>query len=179
LKHVCPKAQIDFILGNHEVRLWKCLVSSAPALGSLDCLNYGALFELEKYRINHIASKSMLNPNSKNDNHKIYGGSLLVTHGSKLGRFHANEELATWNMNGISGHVHHFQTQSKRDLSGGTKTWISQGCMCVIESGKEYVEFPRWQQGFSIAHVHNGQSQIEHISIQDGFACSAGRYYYR
>ncbi len=182
IRNALPKAQIDFILGNHEVRLWKMLVANAPALAFLPSLSYAELLSLDAYKINLVASQSILNPKPGSANYKVYGDpkkGFCITHGTKCSGQHAEAELKTWNLNGCSGHVHHYQVASKRDMSGGTKTWTSIGCMCRIETGEDYCDFPKWQQGFGIAHVYKDQSQFEYVAIQDALCHIGRRYYFR
>lgn len=183
IREACPDAQIDFFIGNHEWRLFKYLCEDAPALASLRVLSFDSIFELEKYRINLVARPSFLNAKKEKDleNYKVYGGCYVVTHGISCAKQHATNELDKYNMSGASGHVHHYQTNSQRDLYGN-KVWTSMGCMCVLKSGEEYIaDLVRWNQGFNITHIDipNREAVSEYVHLGDHFAIVGGKYYFR
>lgn len=180
LRMACPDSQIDFILGNHEARLFNYLCSQAPGLASLESLQFDKLFSLETYKINLVARPTWLTPNTKDqENYKIYDQCFVAAHGVNCGTQHATNELNKFGLSGTSGHVHHLQTQTKRDLHG-LKTWISTGCMASLKSGEEYIpDLVRWNQGFNVIHIWNEQAIQNYIQFADGFANVCGTFYYR
>lgn len=181
LREHCPESQIDLFIGNHEWRLFNFLCNQAPGLASLDAMQFDQLFELDKYRINLVARKSFLNAKKGQDfeNYKVYGGSFVVTHGTAVGGNPALAELKKWGMSGASGHVHRYQTQTMRDLSGA-KSWTSLGCMCALKSGEEYIpDLVRWTQGFLIAHIFDSKVVSEYIDLTQGVAVVGGVYYFK
>jgi hypothetical protein len=176
-----PNAQIDWILGNHELRLFKYLSDVAPALASLRCLQFGKLFNLDDHGINLVARSSFLNQNDKGENYKTYFGLFTGTHGVKLGPHPAMKELDTYGTSGCSGHVHRFTNANKRNLHGFHR-WISSGAMCMLKNGEEYIpDLIDWTQGFPIIHIDrkHGRVFIEYIDTTTGIVCVGGIYYLR
>lgn len=176
LRSVCPNAQIDFILGNHEMRLIKYLSAQAPGLAYLDEITIPILFDLDKYKINLVAQKTMINPSPKCDdqNYKIYQDCFLVTHGKYLNPCHAINEINKWSMSGVSGHTHHHQQQDRVSLAG-QMTWTSLGCMCGPAEYQD--DLDRWSRGFMVAHVRNRTVFPEYVKVAGGFAAYGGKYY--
>ena len=189
-RKAAPDAQIDMLIGNHEFRLIKYLMAEARGLSSLKCLRFGELFQLDKNKINLVCHDRFTeNTNINNDkNYIVYDDCFIVSHGTSTGTNHAMAELSKWGLSGCSGHMHHLQEsrvyrkttrQSKTDIFGEMK-WISLGCMCSIESGKEYIkDLVRWQQGFLITHIFPQQKNVinEYIEIVNGKAFVGGKLY--
>jgi len=178
LREACPDAQIDFIIGNHEYRLVRFLMSQAQALASLRCLRFSELFGLDEFKIN-LVTRNRFDTNSipeDQKNYKLYDGMYLVTHGSATTTNHAGKELDRWGYSGCSAHVHHYQKATKtspvitgqsRSNLDGPKTWISMGCMCQDACGEEYVDgIVRWQRGFNIVHLFPKEKQFVNNYIE-------------
>lgn len=180
-REVCPNAQIDWLLGNHEWRLFRYLCTQAPGLASLDCLQFPKLFGLDEFGINLVARPTFLTPRpTDRENYKIYGkNAFVVTHGISCTRTHAFAELDRYGISGASGHVHHFQVQTRKDLNGD-KHWVSMPAMCQLKSGEEYIrDLIRWNQGFLIEHIDGAHAQPEPVLIAGPSAVSAGVRYRR
>ena len=183
LRQACPKAQIDLILGNHEVRLWKYLVQNAPALSALQCLKLPQLLSLDDFQINLIARPSIITSKEKEqENWKIYERSFVVTHGTATGRGHALTELDKFKLSGCSGHVHHYQAQTRVFLSQDGRPqnclWTSMGSMAKDEVAYEYAwDFPRQNNGFMIVHFISGEPNCEYIHVGRQSAHVGGIYY--
>ena len=181
LRESCSDSEIDYLWGNHENRLFRYLCGQSDALASLDSLKFPTLFGLDELEINLVANNTFLTQTAGrfDATHKIYGDAFLVTHGTSTTQNHAKAELTKWNISGASGHVHHYQTQSRRDIQGN-KQWTSMGCMCTLDSGKDYIpDLVRWSNGFLITHIDKQRVIMEPINMEDGFTCVAGVYYYR
>lgn len=189
LRERCPNSQIDYIIGNHEFRLIKFLMSNGQALSSLRCLSLGKLLELDKFKINMVA----VSPFGQMDdglmkNYKIYDDIYMVTHGTATSTAHAAKELNKWRLPGCSGHVHHRQKVVTMPVVAQSAThlnkemdWISLGCMCKMSAGEEYIQdIVRWQQGFNIIHLFpkHGVHINEYIEIKDGVSVVNGQTYY-
>lgn len=189
LRETCPNSQIDYIIGNHEYRLIKFLMSNGQALSSLRCLSLGKLLELDRFKINMVA----VSPFGQIDggimkNYKIYDDLYMVTHGTATSTAHAAKELNKWRLPGCSGHVHHRQKVVVTPVTAQSSThldkemdWISLGCMCKKSAGEEYIQdIVRWQQGFNIVHLFpkHGVHINEYIEIKDGISVVDGKIYY-
>lgn len=180
-REICPNAEIDWILGNHELRLFRYLAEHAPQLSSLRCLEFGNLFDLDKYKINLVARDSFLTQKDKGENYKQYFGLFAGTHGVKLGPQPAQKELLTYGKSGVSGHVHRFTNFTMRNLYGYHR-WISSGAMCSLKLGEEYIpDLVDWTQGFPVIHIDRRKERvfIEYNDLTSGTACIGGIYYSR
>ncbi len=180
-REACPTAEIDWILGNHEWRLFRYLAMKSPGLSSLRCLQFDQLFNLKDYAINLVARPSFVTAaRHKNlENWKTYAGQFTVTHGVALGKHPATSELSTFGRSGCSNHVHRHTIQEKRDLNGYA-LWHTNGCMCRLENGTEFIwELINWSQGFAIVHIYGDQIFIEYVNGTSGIACVGGKYYFR
>ena len=180
LRELCPKAQIDFVLGNHELRLFKWLVRN-PALASLRCLKFNELLELDKYQINLIARKTFLTETrkSKAQNYYIYAERLCAYHGFSCSVTHAHKNLAQFGTWGFSGHVHEYQVASKKDLNG-EKQWTSLGTMARLELAEEYIDgIANWNKGFGLYHISPSDILPEYVRIGSDSALYSGKVYYK
>ena len=187
VRAACPNAQIDYIIGNHEYRLIRFLMTQGSALASLKCLNLGELLRLDELKINLI----ILSPFSKLDddsrNYKVYDDFYVVTHGTATNTNHSGKELNRWKMSGCSGHVHHRQKSTVPYIMAQSAThlnkeldWISFGCMCKPSAGEGYIkDLVRWQQGFNIVHLFpDTQTHInEYIEIKNGVSVVGSKVY--
>lgn len=183
IRKACPESQIDFFVGNHEWRLFKYLCEKAPELASLRNLQLNTLLELDKYKINLVARPSMITAKTDKQmqNYKFYGNNLYVfSHGPSMGRNHASANLNKYEISGSSGHMHNFQSVSYTTPTKEVRNWTSIGCMCLLESGEEYIyEFTPWQQGFEIVHINMETRSVikEPVHIVNGEAMVGGIYY--
>ncbi len=185
LREACPNSQIDFGEGNHEWRLVNYLMTDAPGLAGLDCLEFGNLFKLDQFEINLVARKAfrkqVIKSRSQFRNFAIYGkNALIVTHGSATGSNPAKAELERWGMAGVSGHLHKFSSYTGGSGLTGPKTWQVLGCMARTSLAGQYMESPAaWVNGFGYVEIHGKTAQITPVSIQDGFCSVAGQRYYK
>ncbi len=185
LREACPDAQIDFGEGNHEWRLVNYLMTDAPGLAGLDCLEFGNLFHLDDFEINLVARKAfrktVIKSRNRFENYAIYGANaLLVTHGSCTGSNPAKAELERWGMNGVSGHMHKPSSYTGGSGLTGAKHWNVLGCMARTALSKQYMEAPaQWINGFGYAEIHGRTCQTTQVTIQDGFCSVAGQRYLR
>mgnify|MGYP001563937148 FL=1 len=130
--------------GNHEDRLRRVLWDS-PKFARIKALQFPELF--------HVAEHGF--------RWKPYGGilwlgKLLVTHGSLVlkhsgwtGRAHFDK----YGNSVIIGHTHRLGVYYRTNAKGVHAAW-ENGCLCKLTP--EYVQYPDWQQGFSVVHVGDG-----------------------
>jgi hypothetical protein len=138
-----PKAQMHYLLGNHEERLERYLRANAPALRWLTALTFHHIFDAQELGM-HIYPYRERVP--------VLPGVLELTHGDKVAQksgYTAHKMLEA-GISGISGHVHRLGMVFKTTRAGMT-VWIENGCLANLDP--EYVHSPNWQSGFSVVYV--------------------------
>ena len=143
------------MIGNHETRLEKYVLTKAPELASLveDVFN---IIKVQDFNI--IGCSSLV----VNDNFKFKHGTLL---GNKSG-LSAIKELENAYMSGASGHTHRLAKFIARK-AGRKFVWLETGCLCSLNP--EYMVEPNWQQGFAVFYFTD--RKLRHskcIEIEDG-----------
>lgn len=180
-RKLCPNAQIDYILGNHEMRLFKFLANRAPELASLRCLDFANLFELDQLNVNMVFKPQLLNPKNKDKfNYKIYGDkAFMFTHGTATNRYPSSTELQKHGISGASGHVHKTQLFTFSDLIS-SRWWVTLGMSAAHSVGEEYVNtITSWNMSILLVHVYKNEALFEIIPVRHNWAASAGKYYFR
>jgi hypothetical protein len=180
LREVCPNAQIDFIIGNHDWRILKYLANKTPNLKVLLSdvlgLTLADLFGLPEYRINLVSrlDLSAFSPAETRgeikNNFKIYYDCLVIDH----------HGVGTFGMSGCSGHTHRTNMASSTNLVRGPIHWVTMGCMSKIDF--DYQErLNKSHQSFCLWHVdtETKQCQPEHFIFTDKMIVVAGKYYIR
>jgi hypothetical protein len=179
MRSLAPYAQIDFVEGNHELRLCKHLADATPALravlSDLHGMTISKLFGLDEFEVNYIA-KGDLSAYTLSDIHKQvkksyknYWDCFLVHHepsGSALG------------MPGVNGHHHKTLIDAKYSELYGAYSWIQHGCGHKLDA--EYVH-TKWQLGFVIATCDTltKQTFFEPVTFSENFVMVGGVYYQR
>lgn len=135
LRNACPNAEIYYIIGNHENRLEKYVLTKAPELASL-IEDVFSIIKTEDFKIRGCASLTI------NDNFVCKHGTLL---GNKSG-LSAIKEMENAYMSGATGHTHRLCKYIARK-SGKKFVWIETGCLCDLNP--EYMVNPNWQAGFA------------------------------
>lgn len=158
LRKSAPKAQIDFLWGNHCLRLQKYIWKNSGIL-KLKKLKLEELLELKDYNINLIPPKE-----------KLYFYNIRLEHGKvvrKHSGYSAKAQMEARGMTGISGHTHRLGSHYLSNESG-FYAWFENGCLC--ELNPEYADEPNWQQGFTIInHRTDGDRfDIQQLCITDG-----------
>ena len=181
VREVCPDAQIDFIIGNHEFRLMKLLADKTPYLQVLLSevieLSLSKIFGLDEFEINLI-SKVDLTASAKSDinielqkNYRIYWDCFVACHipiGSLM------------NLSGTNGHHHKAELRSGFDILRGSFTWMQTPGMHNLNA--EYIDGPiQWNLGFGLTYINTKLKQvIQHpVSIHPDWAMINGVYYER
>lgn len=179
LRSRCPNAEIFYILGNHELRLFKYLCAF-PGMMGLRNIQFDQLFEAEKYGINLICRKSFLvDAPKKASNYYVFDDCLVAFHGAALSKYHAHVLLSRFGKSGFSGHVHNRQYASTKDLNS-ERFWVSLPTMANYELSKEYMEMPdNWCNGFSFFYIDKQRPLEVPVTFNNGFACWAGKIYRR
>lgn len=180
-------AQIDYLWGNHEARLFKYLVLN-PGLASLRCLEWSNLFDLDALKINLIARQNFVTQTAKkqrdmNRPYKIYGDdAVMISHGTKISQFHTQGEakMVGHSISIVTGHTHRPQYLTLTKRNG--RFWaLSLGMGGKLSLGEEYIDDPiiDWGQSMALIHVNGKDAIAEHIVLGEKFTLAAGKYYFR
>lgn len=180
IRELCPNAQIDYHMGNHEFRLFRYLCEESPALLTLRSLQFNQLLQLDDLRINLVARENAIfKPTKDKENYKVYNDKWMFTHGTDIGVFPAQKELQQYGISGASGHVHRHTFQSRRNIHG-YHTWMTLPTAAANEVGREYMpNMINWDQGFGIMHFHKYGVTQQVVITTNGFACIGGKFYYK
>src|SRR3990167_7552973 len=93
-------------------------------------------------------------------------GKLMVMHGSMVNKHSGATARSHFEKLGSSvllGHSHRMGAYYKTDTRG-THVAYEGGCLCRLDP--EYVQYPDWQQGFSVVHVEkNGLFNVQQIPV--------------
>ena len=155
LRKAVPDADIYYVIGNHENRLEKYVLTKAPELASL-IEDVFTIIKTSDYRVRGCASVTF------NDNFVCKHGTLL---GNKSG-LSAIKEMENAYMSGATGHTHRLARYSTRK-AGRRFIWLETGCLCDLSP--EYMIDPDWEQGFGIIEFKSGRLRnATVVSIENG-----------
>jgi hypothetical protein len=149
---VGKKADLKWVLGNHDIRLVTALADSFPIFASLRSNRFHELFDLDKQRIGLIARSTFLNPSGtarKNDIAQNWetltdakGRPFWTTvHGFLCGKDAPNAHLRKFMTYGTNGHLHDERVVSGGSLATGILRWFQTGCMA-------------WPRALSAGYIH-------------------------
>lgn len=185
LRNACPDAQIDFLVGNHEVRLIK-LLADAPQLrillGDIPWLNLGLkdIMGLDKYQVNLISKldiQAFSNDNPEaavKENYEVYYNAYVCCH-------EFDQKFAR--LSGTHGHCHKPSITTSKSLVDSEfidTSWMITGC--CSKPRVEYEEgVTKYINAFGLAHIdiYSKRVQQELIHVPGDFAVVAGKYYFR
>jgi predicted phosphodiesterase len=178
LREAAPKAQIDFIIGNHDVRILRHMADRSPYLAPLLDLmgvSLAQVFGLDKFQINLVAKGdfSAYQPREHREeiskNYKKYWNTLVVGH-----------EPADYGMCSIAGHTHKPKFENKvNELVGGYFN-LTLGCMARVDV--DYIHgLNNYQNGFALIHIDPDRCEAvpEMVIFTDHYAMVGGMLYSR
>ena len=155
LRKAVPNADIYYVIGNHENRLEKYVLTKAPDLASL-IEDVFTLIKTSDYNVRGCASVTF------NDNFVCKHGTYI---GNKSG-LSAIKEMENSYMSGATGHVHRGIVYRARK-AGRKFVWIETGCLCSLNP--EYCILPNWCQGFATVEFKNGKVyKAKFLEIEKG-----------
>jgi hypothetical protein len=164
LRLACPKSQIDFIVGNHDLRILKILAEQTPnlrvILADVLGLSLADIFGLDDFDVNLVA-KFDLSAFSETDikdelkeNFRVYYQNFVVHHYKDL----------SMGLSGASGHVHRPELVTAWTLPMGGISWNTLGCMKGVRT--EYVDgMNKWTNGFGIAYIDTLKNRVQQQPI--------------
>jgi len=179
LRKYCPNAQIDLIIGNHELRILKHMASrteNMAALMDFMGLDLAALFGLPKYEINLVSKGNTAAYQTKEikeemaKNFKLYFNCLVCNHTG----------YESFGVTTVSGHTHRAELTSEVHLIQGPINKLTTGCMCKLDADYTSTK-TNWQNSFCIAYIDPfaEKVQLNHAMFTEPFINVNGRYYYR
>ena len=167
-RNAAPRATTVFLSGNHEFRIERA-IRSTPDLGVLvkplpELLDFEALGI--KHHVPYIPAGMV-----------EFSGSLLVTHGYKVGQssgYSAHRHLANTGWSTIHGHSHRLGVVSRtfydRQIYG-----IENGCMALPQ---HYVAgVADWQLGWTYTRHWGERFEPWQARVIDGRAFAEGRWF--
>lgn len=178
---LCPSAQIDFIIANHEYRLLKLLAEGQnPAvrvlLSDVLGLSLKDIFGLDTFGINLIAKFDLAAFKTEEinrevqQNFQVYFDTVVASHYKDL----------SLGMAGVSGHTHRPEQYFFSNLPKGKLFWTVTGGMCRREA--EYLDSnSKWQNSFALMTIDTfkKRANVEHVIIPENFVVFAGKIYCR
>jgi hypothetical protein len=180
MRKLLPKAQFDFVEGNHEARLLRHLADATPAmkaiLADLHGFDVPKLLGLDEFQMNYVGRSSLAAWTQRDierevqRNWKLYWDSVLCHHDPKAG--------AKKGIPGFGGHQHKFAVTPLENPLHGPGGFYQMGGMHVRDAS--YTDGERWSNGFLLVHVDTftKRSVFEYIDIGD-FAWVGGVCYQR
>ena len=184
-----PKADLEFLIGNHDVRLMIALADKGPMFACFDEeMGFDKVFGLDEYQIGLSCRSNFLFQTAKQRERDIAqnwsilfskdGRPLFVwVHGWLTGKNSAEKHAKQFMIPGTNGHLHSRETVSVGSLATGVIDWEQTPCMAhprAVAAG--YIHGPIEAQGWSCGalwttvdmvtgHIHN-----EPIKVGDDIA---------
>lgn len=183
-----PRADIKFIIGNHDVRLVTAMADKGPMFASLDNISFAENFELDKFRIGLVCRTNFLFLTSKQRERDIaqnwetlfsLDGRILFVwvHGFLCGKDAPLKHARRFMTNGTNGHLHDRHEVSIGSYSTGVLDWYQTPCMAhpkAVAAGYIMgpVEFSAWSCGalFTTIDMETGHIHNEAIKVGEEIA---------
>ena len=178
IRKLQPEAKIDYIEGNHDIRVENMIINhllpayglrSADNINGLAVMSMPSLLGFPALNINYIG-------NYPESEHWI-NNQVVIRHGdiARQGSGATASAIAkTATYTEIFGHIHRFEWAVRTEHRNGKTNYIqsfSPGCLCKIDGtvpGKS--ARPNWQQGIAIINYNDDECYIDPIMIKDGEA---------
>lgn len=176
------KVRIVLVGDNHFFdRLTRYLTQVSPALAGLRSLKIDKLMGLDELEVELAMGGSFVSPEGQEDNRPFIRlwDRFNMTHGTKLGKYPAAGELASWGTSGVSGHVHRDQIVRGATAALRHEQWMSLGSGVIDEVARYYVKGagPSWSRAWGIIEMCHGKLQMTSVDCTEGVAMAHGWYY--
>jgi predicted phosphodiesterase len=163
-----PNANIDWLDGNHEHRIYEYVSKNAPAL--VDYITIPSIFGLENLGIEY--QKYGEPPKKK------FGG-VHIHHGQKISG-NAGEsvrkEIEHYGVSMIIGHTHRMGNYNVSFYDGRDLVGYEGGHMCDPEQ-MTYAPFHNWQAGFLTGYVDGDNCWIDMNQFRGNDVVFEGKLY--
>lgn len=179
LREACPDAEIVFIEGNHEFRLFRHLSEATPALktilGDLHGMTIPSILGIDKYEVNFVGHADLGAFNERDIKKEVgknywVGWDCLLAHHFPEGR---RMGLPGWN-----GHHHKHEVWSFYSPIFKQSEWHQIGA--GHRRSATYCAGEMWSNGMLISYVDTERktTAFDHISVLD-YAVIGGQWYER
>lgn len=159
LRDIFPTIPIYFKAGNHENRYQRYLNEQAEEFAQLHEMQFEKFFRLDVLDFTYVP-----------DWQGMFMGDLLVIHGHEgFGVGGVNPSQSLFNKmfcNTLMGHVHRQTVTIRKTGFGEYIRTYSTGCL--TSTAPKYMPFNQHTQGFAIATIENGKTNVQMFNIKDG-----------
>lgn len=187
-----PKADIKFLVGNHDVRLVTAMADKGPMFASLRSNSFAEQFKLDELKVGLVCRSNFLNLTAKQRRvdvaqnwETLYskdGRPLWTTvHGFLCGKDSARKHVKRFMTHGTNGHLHDRQLLSEGSMSTGVVHWWQTPCMAhpaAVAAGYIHgpVEASGWSCGMLLVDIYpeTGYVSGQFIEVGDDMACLPG-----
>lgn len=179
LRDVCPTAQIDFVIGNHEQRILKLLADRSPAmkvLVDLMGITFSQLLGLDEWKINLI-SKNDFSAYNKVEMHEEVKKNYKKYFDTFVAHHFGDEQ---YGISSIGGHTHKPKLTTTANEVMGPIWALTIGAMCKIDA-EYYPGKNALQNSFALVHVDTFERSAvpEHIMFGKKHCVVGGKFYFR
>lgn len=167
----CPGAKIDYLEGNHELRVDKEIIkwtirNPRDAKYFQDMWGIETHLQLAKRGIRFIKRGQFY------DKLKIAGtidlGNCLARHGTRVGKYAAHKTVESFSTNVVFGHTHRMAMATKKTSKRACYAW-SFGCLCSLQPLYADTDITDWVHGYGIQIVSKRKEFLTlQIPIIDG-----------
>jgi hypothetical protein len=182
-KVVGPKADLKWILGNHDVRWIYAMADNSPVYASVRSNRFHEQFHLDELKVGLVARSTFLNPSGDmraNDIAQNWETLLdargrpfwTTVHGFLCGKDAPTAHMRKFGTFGTNGHMHDERIVSGGSLATGVTRWFQTGCMAwprAVAAGyiPGPVEATGWGMQFIVVHLypHTRHVQVESCCI--------------
>jgi len=159
IRQAFPDVGMYYLIGNHEERLERYLRVKAPELLGYRTLDYSEIIDARYFKIRVIDQKRIV---------KI--GGLNCIHGHEFGGG-GGVNPARWlflrgQESAMCGHFHRSSTHIEKSMINNITSCWSVGCLCDLRP--EYSPMNKWNHGFAIVIVQDGQFRVLNKTIING-----------
>jgi UDP-2,3-diacylglucosamine pyrophosphatase LpxH len=159
LRDIFPTIPIYFKAGNHENRYQRYLNEQAEEFAQLHEMQFDKFFRLDVLDFVFVP-----------DWQGMFMGDLLVIHGHEgFGVGGVNPSQSLFNKmfcNTLMGHVHRQTVTIRKTGFGEYIRTYSTGCL--TSTSPKYMPFNQHTQGFAIATISDGKTNVQMFNIKDG-----------
>lgn len=192
-RKAAPKADIKFLIGNHDVRLVTAMADKGPMFASLRSNGFAEQFKLDDYEVGLVCRSNFLHLSANQRKRDISqnwetlylpdGTPIWTTvHGWLCGKDAPRKHMLRFMTNGTNGHLHDRQRVSGGSLATGVHDWFQTSCMAhpeAVAAGYIHgpVEFNGWTCGFLVVTIHpdTGHVSGEFVEVGNDIATFRGK----